>query len=233
MNELNANCNGGGLPVWDKQTNDTLMWKLHVTALAYQNLAEMTTAQHSTNPTTTGHEYRDNILGTASCLYRQCGRCKSRYLCFAACACMACRYVTHFCRCAKYILYVVVQNRDTTPAPPMRPFPFHWPVLLLRGPPSVQTTRRSAGTLPNFRQAKNAVSGPAPRYQIPLGPFVSTRIPPRAAPSRPPAQFSASANAPPASAYLTMVALLLLGVYYHKMCLLRALVLSISAGQFF
>lgn len=64
-----------------------------------------------------------------------------------------------------------------------------------------------------FRALRSVI----PRYRIPLGPFVLAQIPPRAAPSRSPAQFSASANAPPASAYLTMVALLLLGVYYHKM----------------
>jgi len=63
-----------------------------------------------------------------------------------------------------------------------------------------------------FRALRSVI----PRYRIPLGPFVLAQIPPRAAPSRSPAQFSASANAPPASAYLTMVALLLLGVYYHK-----------------
>lgn len=79
-----------------------------------------------------------------------------------------------------------------------------------------------------FRALRSVI----PRYRIPLGPFVLAQIPPRAAPSRSPAQFSASANAPPASAYLTMVALLLLGVYYHKIRCVVWPVAFVSAGQF-
>jgi len=55
-----------------------------------------------------------------------------------------------------------MENRDAHSSATHTAIPFHWPAFLLRGPPPVQTPRRSAGTSPNFRQAqKNAVSGPA------------------------------------------------------------------------
>ena len=124
-----------------------------------------------------------------------------------------------------------------TPAPPIGPFHsigrhFCCAVRPLSKPPAAPPAHPQIFGKPKkmpFRALRSVI----PRYRIPLGPFVLAQIPPRAAPSRSPAQFSASANAPPASAYLTMVALLLLGVYYHKIrCVVWPVAFDFHCGQF-